>query len=77
MNYDVVYYWTGGAERGEWREVDVHGAGGDLGSMGSCWVPNARELVARLERMGYVAVPGRRSIGAPEGPPSEAQATRG
>ena len=59
MKYDVVWYWVGGTEAGEWREcVPDEGLEAD------------RE---RLKRMGYVAYLGRRSIGPPEGPPDMAK----
>lgn len=56
QRYDVVWYWTGGTERGQWREAEP---GDDI-----------RETVRRIERMGSVAVTGKRSIGRPEGAPS-------
>lgn len=56
--YDAVYYWSGGRERGEWRFAP---AGDDY-----------RATVASIRRGGRVAFPGKVSIGAPEGPPSEA-----
>lgn len=52
---DVVYWWRGGAEVGEWCEalpgVDIDAT------------------VREIERGGRVAVKGRRSIGPPEGSP--------
>jgi hypothetical protein len=60
--YDVVYYWRGGAKRGTWHALEPHEG---------CATPE--ELGAKrveVERMGYVAVLGRTSIGPPEGPPS-------
>lgn len=60
-NYDRVYYWTGGTENGRWREA----------------IPNVYPeykgidaLLADLKRMGFKAVKGLASIGAPEGSPS-------
>lgn len=61
--YDVVYYWN--RNKATWLTADpscpvsLGGVGGDV-----------RALVARLERMGYVALPGKLSIGAPDGAPS-------
>ena len=57
--YDVIYYWTGGREEGEWRAA-IHQSEG---------MPD--ESIRRIERMGYVAHRGQRSIGPPEGPPCE------
>lgn len=57
--YDVVYHWVGGREEGRWHEVHT--------------VPEmAEERLAEVRRMGYVAHRGVKSIGAPEGPPSDA-----
>jgi hypothetical protein len=56
-NYDVVYWWRGGAEVGEWCEA-LPGADIDA-------------TVQEIERGGRVAVKGRRSIGPPEGAPEE------
>ena len=55
--YDVVWYWIGGSERGSWHGANVDPAG-------------AETLRQEVERMGYVAHKGRRSIGPPEGPPT-------
>jgi hypothetical protein len=56
--YDVLFYYTGGTERGEWRE---------------CLATPAEfpRIEEELRRAGYVSRRGRRSIGAPEGPPAE------
>ena len=61
MRYDAVYWWQGGSEQGRWIEAQP-GA-------------NVHETVRALRRMGYVAHPGRRSIGAPEGAPSREELT--
>lgn len=58
IKYDVVYYWAGGMEVGRWCEA----TGDDLDA-----------VVASIEKAGRVAYKGVRNIGAPEGPPSEAQ----
>lgn len=58
--WDVVYYY----KNGEWHEADpfcpksLGGQGGDV-----------HALVNSIRKMGYPAVPGVRSIGAPEGAP--------
>jgi hypothetical protein len=54
--WDVVWYWVGGEEVGEWREAFP---GADID-----------ETVRGIERGGRVAVKGLLSIGAPEGAPS-------
>ena len=54
--YDCVWFWVGGEQKGAWRQA-LPGA-------------DIRETVRNIERSGYVAVTGKRSIGAPEGPPS-------
>ena len=55
--FDCVYYWCGGRVTGRWRQcMPEEGIAGGI---------------ARLNRMGYVALPGATSIGAPEGPPAE------
>ncbi len=58
--YDRVYYWTGGTERGQWNEA-IPGAWPDHQDIDS--------MIADCRRMGYVAVKGCASIGAPEGSP--------
>jgi hypothetical protein len=62
MTCDTLYYWRGGAKRGAWHVVESH--------KGCATLEELRAKRAELERMGYVAVLGRTSIGAPEGPPS-------
>jgi hypothetical protein len=57
MAYDTVYYWTGGTERGEWRETFITAA-------------EIEETLASVRRQGYVAVRGSKAIGPPEGAPS-------
>ena len=59
---DVVYFWQGGTENGVWNEA-----------MPGVWpsYKDAETLVWELERMGYVAHAGSRSVGPPEGPPSQ------
>jgi hypothetical protein len=57
MKYDRVWWWSGGTERGVWRDTPVEQG------------ETAHDLVKRLRQQGYVAVPGSSSIGAPEGPP--------
>lgn len=59
--YDVVYYWAGGSQNGEWREAQP-----------GVWPERLtmEQLLANLIRAGFVAHRGLRSIGAPEGPPS-------
>lgn len=51
--FDVIYYWVGGTQRGIWKAT--------LGY--------SEQMLVEIRRMGYHAVAGRRSIGAPEGPP--------
>lgn len=55
---DVVWYWYGGTEAGEWRAANLYLS------------KSLEELVAKIERQGRVAIPGFRRHGAPEGPPS-------
>jgi hypothetical protein len=62
VSYDTVYYWIGGRERGEWRQVLVA-------------APVAKVLAdkrAELARMGYVALCGSTKVGPPTGPPTDA-----
>lgn len=58
---DVVYYWKGGVEMGEWHEA-----------LPGVWPErkSADELVQDLTRAGFVAHRGNRNVGPPEGPPS-------
>lgn len=60
-HYDVVYFWLGGRERGEWKAAS----------------PNAQDsvgdMVNTLNLMGYVAHRGFLSVGPPEGPPEDAE----
>ena len=59
--WDVVWWWRGGSERGEWIAADA--------------TPETADAVAsEIRRMGYFAVKGLRSIGAPEGSPREENA---
>lgn len=56
MNYDTVYFWIGGTERGHWGSTMPE--------------PDAIDAVVKdLQRQGYHAIKGSRAIGAPEGPP--------
>lgn len=57
IGLDRVYYWVGGSEQGEWREVRVRA--------------NAELKRQEIQRMGYVAHTGNSRIGAPEGPPTQ------
>lgn len=52
--YDTIYYWTGGAEKGEWRET----------------LDCSDEILRDIHRGGRVAYKGRRSIGPPDTPPT-------
>lgn len=54
--FDTVYYFAGGTENGEWRQVALMGR-------------DAETVRQEVARMGYVAVKGLMSVGAPEGPP--------
>lgn len=54
--HDTVYYWKGGTANGRWYRTLIT-------------ADRIEETLARLRRAGYHAVPGRQSIGAPEGPP--------
>jgi hypothetical protein len=54
---DTVYYWKGGRAIGRWIET-----------MSPRPLP---DQIAELNRAGYVAYAGRRSIGAPTDPPSD------
>lgn len=56
---DVVWYWVGGSVVGAWFEADAYLAGS---------LEKTRESI---RRQGYVAHLGYRSIGKPEGAPSE------
>lgn len=60
IKYDVIYYWVGGRVEGQWHAT--------LGY--------SEEMLESVRHMGYVAHPGRTSIGAPEGPPSLIQLQR-
>lgn len=53
--YDVVYYWTGGSEAGQWNAASPEG--------------DADEQVRAIRRQGYFALKGRRSIGPPDDAP--------
>jgi len=63
MNYDVIYYYNGGTLRGNWHAAEIGPDG-------------IEATIERIERMGYFCRRGRRSIGAPEGAPSEMFAER-
>lgn len=65
QKYDRVFYWTGGCEVGMWSAVIVGACRADDGRP-----MTADEIVAQCRRMGYVAVRGSSTIGAPEGAPS-------
>ena len=58
MNPDVVWTWCGGCERGSWWGMNCAGAA------------EARALVEESERGGRIALPGRLSVGPPDGPPA-------
>lgn len=55
INYDRIYYYTGGTELGKWHEI---------------WYYN-EDTLERIRRMGYHCVKGVSTIGMPEGPPSK------
>jgi hypothetical protein len=57
MKFDRVYWWSGGTECGKWNETAVQAG------------EQAHDLCVRIRNQGYVCIPGRSSIGAPEGPP--------
>lgn len=61
MGYDVVYYYAGG----RWHAANPF-VSRTLGGVDG----NFSELIERTERMGFHAVPGRLSTGAPEGAPT-------
>lgn len=61
---DVVFYWSGGREQGEWRPATI--------AVGK----TAEDVRRELNRAGFVAHPGFRSIGAPEGAPEDAEFRR-
>ncbi len=72
--YDVIYYWTGGREVGEWNATlsvghDSHYIDGSLTNP----TRNIDDLISKIRRQGYVAHRGLRSIGPPEGPPTDAE----
>lgn len=56
-SYDVVYFWAGGHEAGEWKATLE-------------WTPG---MAAEIRRQGRPAVDSRLTIGAPEGPPTDAE----
>lgn len=58
---EVVFFWQGGTEVGKWREA-LPGVWPDR--------KTADQLVAELNRAGFVAHKGSQEIGAPEGPPA-------
>jgi hypothetical protein len=62
IKYDVVWYWVGGTQHGQWNPAFP-----DEG---------IEEGVRVIERMGYVAHAGRRAIGPPEGAPPKAELDR-
>lgn len=53
--YNTIYYWLGGSRYGKWYKT--------LGY--------SIKMLGDIRRMGYIAHPGLRSIGAPVGPPPE------
>jgi len=55
--HTTLYYWHGGAEAGQWREITC-ASGSDL-----------TEKRESTERMGYLCILGDKRIGPPEGPP--------
>ena len=57
MDYDRIYYWIGGTERGKWNSTFFY----------------TDEALEQIRVMGYVAHPGKLSIGPPEGAPSKEQ----
>ena len=57
---DTVYYWTGGRVRGSWHRV-------------LCKPKYIDGLINELNSLGYVARPGKTTIGPPERPPTDAQ----
>lgn len=57
MTADVVWWWRGGREAGEWLPAETRG--------------DADAVALEIERGGRVCVKGLRDIGPPEGPPSE------
>jgi len=61
MNYDTIYYWSGGTENGQWREAEFN-----------VWPEylSLQETLRRIRAGGHVAHHGWKSIGPPEGPPS-------
>lgn len=59
LSGDSVFYWIGGTERGSWHRIAAPGPGA------------IATTLAALARSGHYAVPGRASIGAPDGPPRE------
>ena len=61
MNYDVVWYWSGGTERGGWHPA--------WPSMGE----TLHALQAEIRKGGRVALLGKRSIGPPDDGPSEGE----
>lgn len=63
IKYDTLYYYRGGAERGEWFPV-------------ACTPAEFEAKEKELRRAGYVTRRGDSKIGPPEGPPVEFFATR-
>lgn len=59
--YDVVWLWSGGRENGYWSAARPAASTRQA----------VDKLVDEIERAGRVAVRGKRSIGAPDGCPSE------
>lgn len=57
--HDVVYYWSGGTDKGSWHAATPE--------------PSVDAQIKKIEKQGRVAVPGKKSIGPPSGPPSRAQ----
>ena len=65
MNYDCVYFWNGGLERGKWRCAQPN-----------IFTPEAERDIDAFERsiarQGYFTVRGSTRIGPPDNPPPPA-----
>jgi hypothetical protein len=64
--YDRIYYWSGGVERGSWKE-----------GIPNCYpeYTDVFELAERTRRMGSITVLGNSKIGAPECNPHKCELT--
>ncbi len=62
--YDVVHYWIGGRECGEWVTITP-----PLRSAPDSAKVALKAVKEGLEKQGYVALLGKSTIGAPEGAP--------